>query len=112
MVVVIKLLFDLDWSCHHQYISLPSISIVRIVVTYCNYSFAMAIEVPNSIGADHQNGNGHTHAVVSESSKVSSSSTIISHPTINTQMLSILGLFVFYIGHDALQEEIISMASS
>jgi len=65
----------------------------------------MAIEVPNSIGADHQNGNGHTHAVVSESSKVSSSSTIISHPTINTQMLSILGLFVFYIGHDALQEE-------
>ena len=71
----------------------------------------MAIEVPNSIvqnsntSTDYQNGNGHTHAVVSESSKVSSSSTISSYPTINTQFLSILGLFVFYIGHDALQEE-------
>jgi len=71
----------------------------------------MAIEVPTSmngnISAEHQNGNGHTHEVVSESSKgtIVSSATSISYPKINTQFLPILGLFIFYIGHDALQEE-------
>ena len=72
-----------------------------------HYLFAMAIEVPSSIvqsgntAADHQNGNGHTHAVVLESSKLSSAAAAIP----SSQFLSILGLFVFYIGHDALQEE-------
>jgi len=73
----------------------------------------MAIEVPSSIvqndntAVNHQNGNGrHTHEVAEESSKLSSAAAVIpSYPKINTQFLPILGLFVFYIGHDALQEE-------
>lgn len=67
----------------------------------------MAIEVPNSIGGQlpsngHTNGNHH-HPTDEQKN------TITYRPPrrirINKQVLPIIGLFVFYIAHDALQEE-------
>ena len=62
----------------------------------------MAIDVPNSLVGEPSSNNGHVNGT-SESKIISTS--IITYPRINRKLLPIIGLFVFYIGHDALQEE-------
>ena len=62
----------------------------------------MAIDVPNSLVGEPSSNNGHDNGT-SESKIISTS--IITYPRINRKLLPIIGLFVFYIGHDALQEE-------
>ena len=76
----------------------------------------MAIEVPNSLGqpandindhrAENNNGNGHVAAQTTGKSKPAIETYINNIPRIriNAQLLPVIGLFVFYIAHDALQE--------
>ena len=65
----------------------------------------MAIDVPKSISSNgHSPGNNHaTHAPPPADANVASAAAR-SYPTINSKFLPIVGLFVFYIAHDALQE--------
>lgn len=63
----------------------------------------MAIEVAKSIS---HSSNGHTHAQPHENGDPAEShvATAVSYPRINAKFLPIIGLFAFYVGHDALQE--------
>lgn len=77
-------------------------------------SISMAIEVPNSLGQPITTTNGSNNCngqekIISnghsgETSAYPSSSSTRSILSINTQFLPIIGLFIFYIAHDALQE--------
>ena len=67
----------------------------------------MAIDVPISLAEQSSNGHATTHTNGHSATNPAAASDIninAAYPIINKQWLPIIGLFVFYVTHDALQE--------